>query len=273
MSKTNPKISLVLSSGGSRGIAHIGVIKALTEASIPIDLIAASSAGAIVAAFYAIDNDTQKLEDLVLSLDYRRLFTLLLERPTVKAIFPGNKAFSYLEKSLVDRKIQDLSLPLYIVASDLVSGLPYVFDSGDLMTALKASSAIPLVFPPIKFEDKFLVDGGATLPLPVSVAKDNSADFVIASSVYKSLFPQDLSALTKSNLSTIALNSSRLLVASLSKESAKNADFHLDLDIPTINTLNFVKAKSFIDMGYKQTKKKIPELKKLLQANYPSLHL
>jgi len=273
MTRNKPKIALVLSSGGSKGIAHIGVIKALREASIPIDLIAASSAGAIVASFYAIDNDTQKLEELILSLDYRRLFSLLLERPTVKAIFPGNKAFSYLEKSLQDKKIQDLSLPLYIVASDLVSGSPFVFKSGDLMTALRASSAIPLVFPPVKYEDKFLVDGGATLPLPVSVARDNSADFIIAFSVYKSLFPQDLSLLSKSNLSTIALKSSRLLISSLAKESAKNADFHLDLDVPTINTLNFVKAKSFIDMGYKQTKQKIPQLKKLLKTKYPSLQL
>lgn len=270
MSRSKPKLALVLGSGASKGLAHIGLIKALKENNIPIDLLVGSSAGAIVAAFYAKYQDTKLVEEFLSSLNYRRLLSLLLERPNKKAVLAGNRAFAFIEKNL-SGNIQDFPLPLYIVSSDLVTGQPYVFSSGDVITALKASSAIPLVFPPQKFEDHFLIDGGAIQPLPVATAKKLNPDFIIASSLHSSLFPQDLDKLSKANFSTIALKASQLMIYTLVQESAKQADFHFQLDIPTINTLNFVKAKSFIDLAYQQTILQIPKLKTQLHASFPSL--
>jgi NTE family protein len=179
-----PKIGLVLGSGGSRGIVHIPILESLRDLGIPVDLIAGSSIGAVMAGIYA----TGTLEKLRLDLqsmrrdDFLKLFDPALSRA---GLFAGRKAIAFLSRYIPRQtRIEDLPVPLGIVATDYDSGLPVVFRKGNLLDAIRASISIPGIFTPARFGGALLVDGGVANPLPINVAEDMGADLTIAVSLH-----------------------------------------------------------------------------------------
>jgi|GEM_PF-1448309 len=176
------KIGVALSSGGARGAGHIGVLKALQEARVPIDCLSGSSAGAVVAACFAAGT-LGRLEDFLLEIRRRDVVKFFDFHFSKESIIQGkrvSKVFKWLTKN---KQFKDLSLPLYIMASDIQSGKEYVFQKGDLVEALLASVCVPPLFCPIKKEKKLLVDGGLFHLLPVEILKKKGCDFVIASTL------------------------------------------------------------------------------------------
>jgi len=260
--KKPKKIGLALGSGGARGLAHIGVIKSLIENSIYPEIITGSSAGALIGGLYSAFASLEEINKIVDSIDHHFIIKLLLEKPGKQGIVRGNKLESFLNDQVGNISIENTKIIFRAIASDLVSGKPYVFDKGSLSTAIRASISIPLFFSPVKLGSAFLVDGGATIPVPVDVARQTGADFVIGVNLYKSYFPISYDKLVKSNVSGLVFSSSQMVLNSLSKENLSLADFPLDLEIPVDNTLDFVKAKKFVDMGYEQTQAKIPSILK-----------
>lgn len=159
------KISLVLGAGGSKGLAHLGVIKALNEAGFEITQIAGTSVGALIGGLYAGKPDVKWIEEIVYSLSYRKLSKIILERPRKSALIYGNNYHNFLKKILPIKNVEDTQIPFRAVASDLVSGEKYVFNSGPLVTAISASSAIPAIFSPVEYKGMLLIDGGAIDPV------------------------------------------------------------------------------------------------------------
>ena len=143
-----PKIGLALGSGGSRGLAHIGVIKALEENNIPIDFIAGSSIGAMAGGFYAAGLSIKKMEEISLETNWRRMFSLV--DPHLKqGLISGEKVKTFIEGYVDGKKIEDCKIPFVAVATDLKTGEIVILNKGEMAQAIRASISIPLVFKPV----------------------------------------------------------------------------------------------------------------------------
>ena len=173
------RVALALGSGGARGWAHIGVIRALEEAGIPIDYVAGTSIGAFVGSIYAV-GALDELERFVTELDWRAIVSLLdVEFPT-QGLLDGGKIYDLLYEHLLERQIEDTQIPFACVATDLQSQAAVTFQTGSVVDAVRASISIPGVFTPYEHEGQFFVDGGVVNPVPVNVAKEMGGDIVIA---------------------------------------------------------------------------------------------
>ncbi len=179
-------IALVLGSGGARGLAHIGVIKALTKFKIPIDLVIGTSMGAFVGGFYCSGYSPEEMERIALSVD--KLFTLKMLIPSFPkfGLIDPEKIKDYLKQYLNDHKIENLKIPFFAVSTDLVSGREVIFNSGSLIDAIISSVAVPGLIKPYYYRKRYFVDGGLVNPLPVSIAYKLKSKYIIAVNVTKS---------------------------------------------------------------------------------------
>jgi NTE family protein len=172
-----PKIGLALGAGGARGFAHLGVIKVFKDAGIPIDIIAGSSMGALVASFYGAGIDLDRLYKF--SLAFRRKYFLDFTVPKMGFI-AGKKVKDFIRMFTHGKNIEDLQIPIGIVATDLLTGEKVVFKQGPIAEAVRASISIPGIFVPEKYNGRILIDGGVSDRVPISVAKEMGADIIIA---------------------------------------------------------------------------------------------
>ena len=182
-----PKIGLVLGSGGARGIVHISILEALAAMDIPIDFIAGSSIGAAVAGVYAVGCLPDLKEDLV-SMKRENLLKLFDPVLSRSGLFAGKRALAFLARYIPKTAlIEDLSVPLGIVATDYDSGRAVVFRKGNLLAAIRASVSIPGIFTPTVSGRSLLLDGGVVNPLPIDVVLSMGADLTIAVSLHPAL--------------------------------------------------------------------------------------
>jgi len=158
------KTGLVLSGGGARACAHIGVLKALDEMNIKIDAISGVSAGAMVAAFYCAGVKTSEMLQLAHEIDLFRLRNFRIGR---RGIFSANVLSQLLEKHLHIKTFEELKLPLTVASTDFIQGKTVYFNSGNLLNAIIASSSIPAIFEPAFINGSMYVDGGLLNNLPV----------------------------------------------------------------------------------------------------------
>jgi len=179
------KIGLALGSGAARGLAHIGVLKALEEENIPIEMIAGSSMGALVGACYASKGKITDLEEIAFKTGWKRLAQLADPNLTLlfKGIIHGEKVKELLKTLLGDIEFKDLKIPLAVVTTDVNTGDEVIIKEGSVIEAVRASISIPAIFMPVKFKHRFLMDGGIVNPVPVSVVKGMGATLVIACNV------------------------------------------------------------------------------------------
>ena len=179
------KLGLALGSGGARGVAHAGLLKALEEQGIRPDYIAGCSMGAVVGGVYASGVCAEKIYEIVKTLKKRDIIGINPAALSQMAILRSSKVRSFLCEHLAVQNIEDFPIKFCCNATDVLSGKPYFFYSGDAALAIQASSTIPAVFSPVKFEDKLLVDGGCTCRVPIRAVKEMGADVVIAMDVLK----------------------------------------------------------------------------------------
>ncbi|WP_395747732.1 patatin-like phospholipase family protein [Prosthecobacter sp.] len=181
-----PRIGLVLSSGGARGLAHVGVIRVLEEAGVPITAIAGCSMGAYVGSLWASGLSGADLEERAREIKDRPTLKALMDFniPPSEGLIRGEKLRKHLERDLGDKTFADLEKPLLVVATDLDRLTPYVFDSGIVSHAVHASSAIPAVCAPVRLNNRRYTDGGVSEPLPVTLLKKRfNLDAIIAVNV------------------------------------------------------------------------------------------
>lgn len=185
--KKNLKIGLALSSGSARGEAHVGVIKAIIEQGIPIDVITGTSAGAIVGAYFAAKGTVDGLEQYIYNATPRHMMDMMSLDLAIKlkGFIGEKKSLKWLKDLIGGVYFSDLKIPLSIIATDMETGEEVVITKGSVLEAVRASIAMPVLFTPTKSQGRFLVDGGFANPLPVDVAKKMGANFVIASNVIR----------------------------------------------------------------------------------------
>ena len=168
--KTRPyRIGLALGGGGARGFAHIGVLRALEEMGIKPDVISGTSAGSIIAALYADGYAPQHIIRLFSELDVKESVDVTIPR---NSLLKMDKFIHFIDKRLHSKRIEDLKIPTYIVATDFDNGKSVAFDKGDLAIRIAASCSIPIVFPPIDIDGIHYVDGGVMRNLPVTPIRD-----------------------------------------------------------------------------------------------------
>lgn len=259
----NKKICLVLGGGGSKGLAHIGVIKALVENDFEITQIAGTSAGALIGGIYAANPGIGNLEKIVEGIGYLELIKILVDWPIRSGLVKGEKMEKFLDKICGQQRIENLPIKFRAVCSDVVKGEKFVFSEGKLATAIRASCAIPAIFSPIKYEGKILIDGGAVNPIPVSEVNPKAGEKIVAVGLYSMIFPKNFKKLSKATLPQVAYSSMQVMVRQLSLRDLEAADVKILPMVEDINVLNFVKAKKYIEIGYETTMKKIPEIEKL----------
>lgn len=174
--------ALVLSSGGARGIAHIGVIDGLLEEGYEIKSIAGSSMGAVVGGVYAAGK-LPEFKEWVCNLDKIDVFKLMDFTLSTQGFVRGERVFNQMKAFIPDCNIEDLDIPFSAVATDIINRREVVFKSGSLFEALRASAAIPSVLKPSMVDGTELVDGGVLNPIPIAYVKQTGCDIVVVSDV------------------------------------------------------------------------------------------
>lgn len=257
------KLGLALGSGGAKGLAHIGVLKVLEKEKIPVEFIAGSSIGALVGGLYACFRDAKKLEELAFSMKWKELLSLI-DPALRKGLIRGKRVSLFLEKQLGKKEFKDLPLPFKAVATDLLTGERVILEEGELALAIRASGAYPLVFQPVPFKGRLLVDGGLSCPVPAEVVRDMGADVVLAVNLDSEHFKGEG---IQNNISfrRIANNSINALRFHLARENARWADVVVSPRVGVVGWEKFTEPGDLIPRGEEAMKEQLPLLFTLLK--------
>ena len=255
------KVGIALSGGGARGFAHVGVLKALAEHDIPIDLVSGVSAGSFVGGALAAGMSVAEIEEIGRKISW---FGVAGFSYSPRGILSNASMGSFIEKHFPVTKFEDLKLPFAAVACDLETGETVVLqDKGDLAFAIRASCAIPGVFVPMVDEHgRSLIDGGAATPMPTKAVKKLGADIVIAVDV---LTCGQTFWGTPSTLVGTFFQSAMVLIRAASKNQHYRADIVIEPQIAHIRPDEMGKRDELIELGEKAALERIDEIKALLE--------
>jgi NTE family protein len=255
--KVLPRIGLALGGGAARGFAHIGVIQVLEENGIQVDLVAGTSAGSLVAALYASGKDGKALASMAETLDEYVFADWAFPG---RGLIRGEALAKYVRDSVGGRTIEQLKKPLGIVATDLDTGAPILFQRGDVGVAVRASSAVPAVFQPVRISGREYVDGGLVSPVPVRFARQMGAEFVIA---------VDISAVPDGQATgdpmRMLLQTFAIMARSINYYELREADIVLRPKL-LISSADFASRKLSIQAGREIAQALLPDLKARLAA-------
>jgi NTE family protein len=182
------KVSLVLSGGGARGIAHIGVIEELEKQGYEICSVAGTSMGALVGGVYVLEK-MDEFKKWLFTLDKLKTFSLVDFTLSSQGLIKGDRVFNKMKEFISDANIEDQKIHYAAVAADIINKKEVVFTSGSVYDAIRASIAIPTVFTPVKTDTGLLVDGGVMNNIPISHAKRTPNDILIAVNVNANVLP------------------------------------------------------------------------------------
>ncbi|WP_062753509.1 patatin-like phospholipase family protein [Parageobacillus toebii] len=252
-----PKIGLALGSGGARGFAHLGVLKVLEEEKIPISYIAGSSIGALVAALYASDLGLERLYKLAKS--FRRNDYIDFTIPKM-GLIAGKRITEFIRLLTKGKKIEELSIPVAIVATDLQTGQKVVFRRGDVARAVRASISIPGIFVPERVDGRLLVDGGVVDRVPVSVVREMGADIVIAVDVSHVKVDGEITSIFD-----VILQSIDILQDELVRHRQLASDVMIRPHVEQYSSRAFTHAQEIIAIGEQETRKYVPEIRQAIQ--------
>ncbi|WP_338781779.1 patatin-like phospholipase family protein [Metabacillus sp. FJAT-52054] len=252
-----PKIGLALGSGGARGFAHLGVLKVLKDEGIPVHMIAGSSMGALVGSFYAAGLDIKSLYQIAAA--FKRSYYLDLTIPKMGFI-AGEKVKGLIRAFTKGNNIEDLNIPLSIVATDLCKGEKVVFTKGPVAEAVRASIAIPGIFVPEIIDGRMLVDGGVVDRVPVSVVRDMGADLVI--SVDVSVVKRQ-AAIT--SIFDVILQSLDIMQDELVHHRAVASDIMIRPQVEKFSSRSFTNIQEIILSGEVEAQKNLPAIRSLIE--------
>lgn len=283
--KDVPKVGLVLSGGGAKGLAHIGALKVLEEAGVKIDYIGGSSMGAIIGGLYAAGYSADELDSIFHATNFNILiqddlprsaktfyekedtekYALTLPFNDFKVSFPtglskGQNIYNLMSRLTMHvsdvNDFDDLPIPFFCTAADIETGEEVILDSGSLAKAVSASGAIPSIFSPVKIDDRLLTDGGVANNYPVEELRKRGAEIIIGVDVQDSL-------IERKNLKTvfdILTQISNFRTISDMRKKIPLTDIYIKPDISEFSILSFDEGGAIIDSGAVAARRKIVEL-------------
>ena len=261
-----PVVALVLGSGGARGYAHIGVIEVLEQQGIHPDFIVGTSAGSIVGSIYASGKTAAELHDIALNLKPNDVRDVNV---SLKGFFNGQKVENYINRQVNNTPLQNLKIPMYVVATELKNGEKTVFNYGNTGQAVRASTAIPSMFVPTKIGDTEYVDGGLVSPVPVQVARDLGADIVIAVDI----LAQPIHTET-SNVWGLFNQNINIMQGRLAEEELKKADIVIQPDLKEKAHIFDVTGREMaIQAGVDAANEKVTDLQSAIQNKTKSMSI
>jgi len=294
---SRPAVALALSGGGARGFAQVGVLQALEEENVPINLIVGTSSGALVGGLFASGYSAMDLRQLILSTDWEEIF---FDRPARTSLFLTQKRlhgrhilqirfrglrpeiplglthghqFTQRLVGLLERApyhpypdFDHLAIPFRAIATDLFTGKEVVFRSGSLITALRASMSMPLIFTPLKYQGMLLVDGGVHENIPVTTARNEGARIVIGVNTTAPAEEHHAPEIPWE----IADRVTTIMQQDVNRENLQLADVVIAPPVSDHSSTDFSNLEQIIDKGHRAAKEKIPEIKRLLAQSAPS---
>jgi NTE family protein len=283
-----PKIALALGGGAARGWAHIGVLKALDEEGIEIGMIAGTSIGALVGGCY-FAGKLDELESFARSLTMRRMAALLDFTIGGGGLFAGMRLTRRMQEHLEGLSIEDLGRPFVAVAAELRTGHEVWIESGPLITAIRASYALPGIFEPVRCNNRMLVDGALVNPVPVSVCRAYEQPLVVAVNLHYDLYgrsavirmsantaapdkqqERDHATSTAGNLgvTSVMVEAFNIIQDRISRArlAGDPPDLALQPRLSDIGLSEFHRASELIDRGYEEAKLKIREIRRMQEV-------
>jgi NTE family protein len=259
---TRKKIGLALSGGGARGFAHVGVLKVLVENEIPIDMIAGTSAGSIVGAAFAAGMSIDEILAMAAKVGYA---SVMMPALGISGMFTNAPMGKFIQAHFPVTRFEDLKLPFAALAYELASEqLVIRKENGDLVTAIRASCAVPGVFAPVRDElGRMLIDGGVVSPLPVDTVRSMGADIVIAVDLMA------CGATFRSDPRTsfaIMVRSALALLKVAAAHEAERADIVIEPPIAHLRPDQIGKRDQFIELGEKAARESLSKIKKLIEG-------
>lgn len=255
-----PQIALVLSGGSARGFAHLGVLRVLEREGLRPDLVVGTSAGAVVGALYASGRSVADIEALLARIDWPTLIDIDPVKTVLKGLGLGLARGDRLEEFLrqaVPLRLQDLPVPFAAVATELSSGEMVVLNHGDTARALRASSAVPGLYEPVRAGDRLLSDGQVVSPLPIAAARFLGARTVVAVDV---VYPPQHASIT--NPVSVLFQAMTISTWHHLLRERPNADVLLQPVIPPSDNLTLADMKWLIAAGERAAETLLPDLRK-----------
>ena len=249
-------IGIALSGGGVRGVAHLGMLKALEEMDLKPQIIAGTSAGSIVGAFYAYGYSPMEILEIIAKT---KLFRILRPSFNWKGLLTLEKMYSLFKSFLPTDSFEALKLPLYVCATNLQNGKSAFFSTGELIRPIIASSAIPVLFSPVRIEDKYYIDGGVVNNLPVEPLIGH-CDKIIG--LHCNPVDENFAAENMKNL----LERTFILTISMNvAERKRNCDVFLEpYELRKFGALEFSRIREIFDIGYEYTKQETARIEHIL---------
>jgi len=248
-------VGLALSGGTAKAVTHVGVIKALVEAEIPIDYIAATSGGSMVGTFYASGMPISSILQVANNLSWSKLISLRFSR---LGFVSSKRIQEFVTDVIGNVHFQDLKVPCHVVATDLATGAKHVFHQGSVARAVRASCSIPQIFLPVEIDGIYYVDGGFSEYLPVETLREMQDEiFVIGSSLAdeRSIYRRPR------NYLQLAMHVMGLIAKTNYRVSAPKADVLVHPNMENYSPFDFDTSEELIELGYNTTREMIPEIK------------
>ncbi|MEM1002060.1 MAG: patatin-like phospholipase family protein [Bacteroidota bacterium] len=283
-----PKVGLVLSGGGAKGFAHIGVLKVLDSLDVKVDYIAGTSMGAIIGSLYASGYTGKQLDSIFTATEFNDLINDVYPRPSKSlyersnderyiinlpfdnfkidlpsGISRGQNVYNLLYKLMFHindtKNFDELPIPFFCIATNLETGKPVVMKEGNLAQAVSASGAFPSLFQPVMIDDQLYIDGGVTNNYPIELLKGKGMDIIIGADVQDGY--RDREALKSATDILVQINNFRTI--DQMQDKAKLTDIYIKPDIEDFSVISFSEGRNIIDSGEQATLKSYVELKKL----------
>jgi NTE family protein len=259
-----PVVGLALSGGIAKVIAHIGVLRALTEAHVPIHAVSATSGGAIIGAFFAAGHTVQEIEEIARNISWKRLATVTIP----KLGLLSNAGIEHLlAERLAVKRFEELPLPFAVVGANLSTGRKAVFTSGEIAPAVRASSSIPQLFTPVALGGDLITDGALVEYLPVETLAEFHCDLKFGVNLGSI---RDWHEKTPSNIFEIALRTTGFVSQRNAAVSEKAADFVIRPDLTGFGPYELHRTDELLAAGYEAGIRAAPRLLGLIAERRPA---
>jgi len=253
-----PVVGLALSGGTAKSVTHVGVVKALVEAGIPVSRIAGTSGGSIVGTMFASGMPISTMEAVATTMSWRKLVSIRLTR---LGFISSQRIEEFVIETIGHLRFDELNIPCGVVATNLITGDKRIFREGSVARAVRASCSIPQIYLPVEIDGEYYVDGGLSEYLPVESAQELGAEFVIASH----LAPVDPGYRRPHNILQLVVQVTGLMARKNFPISEQKADFVVHPNVDAYSSFDFDHSAEMIEIGYDATKRVIAEMNEKLQ--------